>query len=165
MSIRVAIDTNILLSGIIWPRWPYAILQHALAGEVVLVLPEIVILEARRQIERNFPDAQEQFERFLALVEFEMPPLPTANAVEAAAGLVRQTEDIPVALSVIAAAVDHFVTYDRDFTDDHESTAQVRAAIPGICLPPVFLRDVMGWTSEQLEAIRHRTWDELSSAE
>ncbi|MCX6042180.1 MAG: hypothetical protein NTV69_13670, partial [Caldilinea sp.] len=100
-------------------------MQHALAGEVVLVLPEIVILEARRQIERNFPDAQEQFERFLALVEFEITPLPTAKAVEAAAGLVRQTEDIPVALSVIAAEVDYFVAYDCDFTDDHESTAQV----------------------------------------
>lgn len=67
-----------------------------------------------------------------------------------------------MALSVIHARVDYFVTYDRDFTDHHESTAQVRAAIPSICLPPIFLRDVMGWTSEELEAIRGRTWADLN---
>ena len=85
--------------------------------------------------------------------------------MDEATDLVRQREDIPVALSVIAANVDYFVTYDRDFTDDHESTARVRAAIPGICLPPVFLRDVMGWTSEELEAIRGRTWADLNPSD
>lgn len=38
MTVRIAVDTNVLLSGIIWPRWPYAILQHALQGDVELVL-------------------------------------------------------------------------------------------------------------------------------
>ncbi|HYP40083.1 MAG TPA: hypothetical protein VEX13_06950 [Chloroflexia bacterium] len=61
------------------------------------------------------------------------------------------------------ASVDYFVTYDRDFTDENETTTEVRAAIPGIMLPPVFLREVMGWTSEELEIIRYRTWSELES--
>ena len=165
MTVRIAVDTNVLLSGIIWPRWPYAILQHALQGDVELVLPEVVLLEARRHIRRDFPDEAERFERFLTLVNFESTPLPSADEVESASGLVRQVEDIPVALAVIAAKVDYFVTYDRDFTDDHPSTAAVRAAIPGIRLPPIFLRDVMGWSSEQLEAIRYRTWDDMVAAE
>ncbi len=165
MNVRVAIDTNILLSGVIWPRWPHEILRHALAGDFRLVLPEIVVLEARRQVARNFAEFQERFERLLALLDYESVPLPSIEAVAAAAGLVRQPEDIPVALSVIAAKVDYFVTYDRDFTDDHESTTKVRAAIPGICLPPLFLRDVMGWASEDLETIRGRTWADLASSE
>jgi len=162
MSVRVAIDTNILLSGIIWPRWPHAILGHALAGDIQLVLPEIVLLEARRHVKQNFPEYQYQFDRVLNEIEYELTPMPSLEAVEAAGDLVRQREDIPVALSVIAANVDYFVTYDRDFTDDHPSTAQVRAAIPGIRLPPIFLRDVMGWTSEELEAIRGRTWADMN---
>ena len=163
MTIRVAIDTNILLSGIIWPRWPNAVLNHALAGDFQLVLPEIVILEARRHVARDFPEFQARFERLLDALAYQQAPLPGLEAVEAAAGLVRQQEDIPVALSVIHAQVDSFVTYDRDFTDDHESTARVRAAIPGICLPPIFLRDVMSWTSAELEAIRGRTWADLNT--
>lgn len=161
MPVRVAIDTNVLISGVLWPRWPYEVLQHAKRGEIELVLPEVVIFEARRRIGRAFPESTEKLEYLLPAIAYELIPSPDAKAASAAAGLVRQPEDIYVALSVISAGVDYFVTYDRDFTDDHPSTARVRAAIPGICLPPVFLRDVMGWTSEQLETIRHRTWDDL----
>ena len=163
MTIRVAIDTNILLSGIIWPRCPYAVLNHALAGDFQLVLPEIVILEARRHMERDFSAHQAHFENVLRMLPYELAPFPRPEAVSAAAALVRQVEDIPVALSVIAAKVDYFVTYDRDFTDEDDSTKRVRTAIPGIILPPVFLRDVMGWTSEELESIRGRTWADMPS--
>lgn len=34
-----------------------------------------------------------------------------------------------------------------------------------VLLAGTFLREVMGWTSEELEAIRHRTWDEVSVEE
>jgi hypothetical protein len=72
----------------------------------------------------------------------------------------RDETDIPIALAAINAKVDYFVTYDRDFTAEDETTRKVRTAIPGIMLPPIFLREVMGWTSEKLEAIRHRVWPE-----
>ncbi len=90
MSIRVAIDTNVLLSGIIWPRWPNAVLNHALAGDFQLVLPEIVILEARRHVVRDFPEFRQRFERLLETLAYEPAPLPGPDAVTAAVGLVRQ---------------------------------------------------------------------------
>ena len=160
--LRVAVDTNVLLSGIIWPRWPNAVLQHALHGDFRLVLPQVVILEARRNMQRRFPEYLEDFKLFLSLTDYELVPVPSLEAVHSAPALMRQAEDIPVALSVMAAKVDYFVTSDKDFTDLHPSTQQVRAAIPGILLPAVFLRDVMQWSSEQLEAIRHRTWSDLT---
>ncbi|MGH2536018.1 MAG: hypothetical protein ACRDHL_01340 [Candidatus Promineifilaceae bacterium] len=61
--------------------------------------------------------------------------------------------------------MDHFLTYDKDFTDEDETTEKLRRLIPSIMLPPVFLREVMGWTSEELEAIRHRDWLDLESPE
>jgi predicted nucleic acid-binding protein len=160
---RVAVDTNVLLSGILWPRWPYEVLQHAARGEIELVLPEAVIVEARSHIEQDFPEFKDHFESWLAQTKYEMAPSPEPEQEAAAVGLVRQPEDIRVALSVIAASVDYFVTYDRDFTDHAPSTVRVHAAIPGIMLPPVFLRDVMGWTSEQLETIRRRTRADLAN--
>jgi hypothetical protein len=98
---------------------------------------------------------------YLTSVGYEEAPVPTQDEVTTNLDLVRQPKDVPIALSVRDAHVDYFVTYDRDFTDPGLTTAQVRQAIPGIVLPPVFLREVMGWTSEELEAIRSRDWEDL----
>lgn len=161
-ALRVAIDTNVLLSGIVWPRWPHAVLQLALQNDFRLVIPEIVILEARRNMQRRFPDFLAEFELFLSLLDFEQIPIPSHEEVQAASTLMRHLEDVPVALSIIAAKVDHFVTSDKDFTAQHHSTRQVQESIPSIMLPAVFLRDVMNWSSEQLEAIRYRNWSDLT---
>lgn len=160
MPPRVAIDANVLIAGIGWPRWQHEILLHAVRGHFVLILSPIVIREARRRITTTFPDLLERFETFLLGIDYELAPLPTKEEIAANKGLVRQAKDIPIALSISAAQVDYFITYDRDFTDQDKTTERVRKAIPGIVLPPVFLRDVMGWTSEELEAIRHRTWSD-----
>ncbi len=56
-SLRVMVDANVLIAGIGWPRWPYALLQHAIAGDFQLVLSPYVIEEARRNLQRIVPDA------------------------------------------------------------------------------------------------------------
>jgi hypothetical protein len=76
-------------------------------------------------------------------------------------GLVGGDKDVPIALALLADKVDIFVTNDRDFTDpnatDERFSSQVR-----VMLPAIFLRDVMAWTIEDLEAIRNRTWEDIS---
>jgi predicted nucleic acid-binding protein len=161
--VRVAIDTNVLLSGVIWPRWPYAVLQHARRGDFQLVIPEIVLLEARRNIQNRFVAHLGDFEFFLLTIDFELVPLPSDEEVRSASRLMRQVEDIPVALSVIAAKVDYFITLDRDFTDSSPTTRQIQDVMPNIMLPAQFLRKVMNWSSEQLEAIRHRSWSDFAN--
>jgi predicted nucleic acid-binding protein len=69
---------------------------------------------------------------------------------------VRSLKDVPIALSAIRAKVSYFVTNDKDLTEDEGLKAKL-----SILLPAVFLRDVMGWTSEQLEAIRYRQWSDV----
>jgi putative PIN family toxin of toxin-antitoxin system len=164
MPIRVAIDANVLITGIVWPRWQYEILQHALRDEFVLVLSPIVIAETRNRIVTTFPEFLPEFEFLIANLNFESAPVPTREEVAASHTLVRQSKDVPIALSIMSAKVDYFVTYDRDFTDEGETTRAVRQAIPGIVLPPVFLRDVLGWSSADLEAIRTREWTDLKNA-
>lgn len=161
MPPRVAIDANVLIAGIGWPRWQHEILLHAVRGHFNVILSPIVIREARRRITSIFPNLLERFESTLSRIEYGLAPLPTKEEIAAHQGLVRHKNDIPLALSIIAAKVDYFVTYDRDFTDKDKTTARIRQAIPGIILPPVFLREVMGWTSKELEALRYRDWDEV----
>jgi len=143
MPPRVAIDANVLITGIVWPRWQYEILQHALRDEFILILSPVVIAEAHNRIVTTFPEFVHDFEFLLAHLDYESAPVPTREEVAANHILVRQINDVPVALSILWAKVDYFVTYDRDFTDTGETTRAVREAIPGIVLPPVFLRDVL----------------------
>jgi len=42
-ELRVMVDANILVSGSVWPRWPYEVLQHALRGDFQLVLNQYVM--------------------------------------------------------------------------------------------------------------------------
>jgi len=161
---RVAIDANVLIAGVVFPRLPYEVLQHALGGDFTLVLSPIIIREAKRRIKVQFPDFEREFEQFLEAVDYEEAPVPTEEEVARHPHLVRDKKDIPVALSIMSAGVDYFVTYDKDFTDESHTTREVREAIHGILLPPVFLREVMGWTSEELEQVRRRTWPEVGPA-
>jgi len=163
MPPRVAVDANVLIAGFGWPRWPYEVLHHAIEGDVQLVLSPLVIEEAKRRIQMHLPERVDLFELFLLTIDYELTPIPTKDEVKANQTLVRDIKDVPIALSVMKANVDYFVTYDRDFTDQNETTAKVREAIPGIMLPPVFLRQVMNWTSDQLEDIRHRNWSDMEA--
>jgi hypothetical protein len=76
-------------------------------------------------------------------------------------GLVRDAQDIPVALAAIRAGVDYLVSTDQDFTAEDETTANLHRHIKPI-QPGSFLREVMGWTSEELSAIERRRWTDLA---
>lgn len=102
---RVAVDANILIAGVAYPRWPYEVLHHAERGDYTLVLSPIVILEAQRNIRRQFPDLVSDFQQFLELIDYEEAPLPTREEVKANPDLVCQKKDIPVALSIGAATL------------------------------------------------------------
>jgi len=74
--------------------------------------------------------------------------------------LVRDESDIPIALAAINAHVDYLVSEDKDFTARDETTAELHELL-NVRLSGTFLRQVLGWTSEELEGIRHRKWSDL----
>ena len=78
--------------------------------------------------------------------------------------LVRDASDIGVALAAIAAKVDYMVSEDKDLSSRDETTSELRLHIK-VMIAGTFLREVMGWTSEELEKIRHRTWDDMDKDE
>ncbi len=87
-------------------------------------------------------------------------PDPTIGEVAANKNLVRDYSDIPVALSAIKAKVDYIVSEDKDLSAHDETTAELRKHVK-VLISGTFLRVVMAWTGDQLEAIRHRKWNDL----
>ena len=111
----------------------------------------------------KFPAYAQDFEDFLAECVYEEASSPSADEIRANQDLMRDITDIPIALAAIKADVDHFVNEDKDFTARDETTAKLHEQLD-VLLSGTFLREVMGWTSEELEAIRGRNWSNLVEA-
>jgi len=163
-KIRAFIDANVLFAGSAFPRWPYEVLRHAVAGDFQLVLSPLIIKQARRNLQKRFPEHVGRFEAFLQTVQYELAPDPTPEEVEANKTLIRDLSDVPVALAAISAKPDYLVSEDKDFTIQDETTAEWRRHVK-IMLSGTFLREVMGWPSERLESIRHRKWSDMPDQE
>lgn len=159
---RVALDATVLFAGSAWPRWPYEVLLAGLREDVYLVLSQFVIDQARRNLRRKFPHHLDRFEEFLSAAAFELVPEATPEQVEKNRGLVRDDSDLPVVLPAIAAKVNCMVSEDKDLTTRDETTAKLHQKLT-VMLSGTFLREVLGWTSEELEAIRHRDWSDLET--
>ena len=157
---HVAVDTAILLSGIVWPRWPREVLRHALNNDFQLVLSPYLINEARCKFKEKFSAHLPDFETFLDDCNYEEIPDPSDQEVEANLDLMRDLDDIPIALAAIKAQVDYFVSEDKDFTSHDPRTAQLHGQL-NIMLSGTFLREVMGWSSEDLERVRGRNWEDI----
>ena len=160
-KLRVMVDANVLVAGLGWPRFPYEVLQHAVSGDYTLVLSPYIIDEARKHYHRLFPDSIHSFEQFLDISQYEEVPTPDQEAVMAAGSLVRDLADVPVALAAINSGVDLLISQDNDLTDRDETTENLHQQLK-IMLPGTFLRQYLGWSSEQLEAIRRRTWQDVN---
>ena len=156
--LRVGLDANVLIAGIRLPRWPYEVMWAAVMGYFDVVLPEQVIVEARRHL--SHPAQTAALESFLAGSSCEAVVMPPLGMVRQHQDLVRSKKDVPIALALLASEVDIFVTNDRDFTDPDATAERFRQRVR-LMLPAAFLRDVLGWFSEALEAVRHRRWEDL----
>jgi len=113
---RVMVDANVLFAGVVWPRWPYEVLQHALRGDFQLLLSPLVIAQARRALTPRYAGWVPAFDGLLEKLPFELAPDPSRAELHRHAGLVRDDTDIPVALAAINAGVDYLVSEDKDLT-------------------------------------------------
>jgi hypothetical protein len=155
---RVALDANVLIAGIRLPRWPHEVMRACRGDFFDLVLPVQVIAEARRHL--STPAQTEALRFFLGGVAHQELPVPPTAEVRRNLDLVRSERDVPIAVALLDSGVDIFVSSDRDFTDPTATAERFRTRVR-VMLPAVFLRDVLGWSSEALEAIRTRTWQDL----
>ena len=155
-KLRVLADANVLVAASAWPRWPYEVILHAVKGDYQLVLSRDIIKEARQSLARINEQFVAQFDAILDATNYEEAPGATPEEITFNAFDIRDPKDIHVATVAVTAQVDCLVTHDKDLTDNNALKNQIP-----VILPAVFLRDYLGWTSEQLEAIRQRRWPDL----
>jgi len=163
-KLRVMVDANVLLAGVVWPRWPHEVLEHARRGDFRLVLLPLVIEQARHRLVTRFPAYVDKFEATLRAISHQLVKNPTPNQVARHVELVRDVTDVPIALAAINARVDYLVSEDKDLTAQDETTTQLRKRVT-VLLSGTFLREVMGWSSDDLERVRGRTWRDLPQSE
>ena len=156
-KLRVMADTTVLLAGIIWPRFPYEVLQHALRGDFQLVLCPFVLTQAHRKFREIFPAFTEDFAEFLVDVPYERISDPISSSVLANQQLMRDITDIPIALAAINAEVDYFVSDDKDFTAPDQPIHRNLS----ILQTGTFLNEVMGRSRDELDRIKRRTWADI----
>lgn len=154
------LDTNIIISGITSPRYCFEILNHATQEDFKLILPEIIILEATRNINKKFPQYLDNLKEFILNCPMELIEHPSKGEVIKNKGIIRDESDIPIILSAISAGVDFFVSGDKDFTEITNKSLKNRL---NVLSPADFLREIMHWSDEDLERIRLRRWEDLKN--
>lgn len=159
-GLRVMVDANILIAGSVWPRWPYEVIQHALHGDFQLILSPYILGQAVKQLNMRFPESTWRLEHLLETSRYELARNPTKGQVVQAVGLTRDETDLPVVLAAIAAKVDYLVSEDKDLTAQDGTTEELHKRLK-VLISGTFLREVMGWNSDELERVRKRTWQDL----
>lgn len=110
---RVMIDTNVLLSALLFPGQRMNTLINKIAMEHQLVLSSYVVDELMNVTRRKFKGKEEAVDLLLSQLPYELvytPKQPIPGLFK-----IRDEKDYPVLYSAITEDVDIFITGDRDF--------------------------------------------------
>jgi predicted nucleic acid-binding protein len=111
------VDTNVLIRGLTLPRFPYEVLRAGALGQVQLITFQTTLAKARYYTQTRFPAQLQRFERFLDTGVLGVVENPSESAVRMYPDLVRDEDDIPVALAAIQAGAEYLVSTDPDLIE------------------------------------------------
>ena len=107
---RILVDTNVLISALLFPNSkPAQALLHV-ADNHEMVLCDRNIAELREVLTRKQPNLLPDAEVLLAEMSYELIP-----AVDFAEKLIRDAKDQPILNAAILADVDEILTGDKEF--------------------------------------------------
>ena len=112
---RIMIDTNILVSVILFPNARMDEVMKLLIEKHKLVLSSFVINELVEVVNRKFKNKEEAVDRFLSKFPYEMVYTPTKTVPDLFK--IRDKKDYPILYTAIIEDVDVFITGDKDFAD------------------------------------------------
>jgi len=112
---RVLLDTNILISGLVFTKGnEHKILRLLEDRRATLVLPETVLMEARKVLMEKFPGFERLLDLFLGRIELETIPLShILSTLKTYTAKVRDSKDAPIYVAITLAKPDHIVTGDK----------------------------------------------------
>jgi len=127
---RITIDTNILISSILFPDGRINELIRVIAAKHKLILSSFVIEELMGVVKRKFTGKKEAVDRFLSKFPYEM--VYTSKEMKQDLFKIRDEKDYPILYTAIIEDVDIFITGDKDFFD-------IEIEKPEILTPAQFL--------------------------
>mgnify|MGYP000981229193 CR=1 FL=1 len=107
---RILVDTNILISAILFPNGKPAKALLKVSEEHEMVLCEQNLTELREVVKRKVPELLPDAETLLLELSYELIP-----ASEHTEKLIRDPKDQPILNAAILANVDLLITGDKDF--------------------------------------------------
>ncbi len=135
---RIMIDTNVLLSAVVFPNPKMTSLIEKVTTEHSLVLCSHIIEEMHDVINRKFQDKKEFLDKFLSKLTYDFVYTPTdinhKNYPE-----IRDKDDLPILVSALAESVDLIITGDEDFFDIKGASVE----LPIIMTPRKFMEEFM----------------------
>lgn len=121
------LDTNILVSMIIFPSQMFLEMLATITKYHKLVLSSYVLNELSDVVMRKFPKRKEAFKKFLATIPYEI--FVTPQDMDMDLFEIRDTMDYPVLYSAIVAKADVLITGDKDIlTVEHIDRSEILTA-------------------------------------
>ncbi len=112
---RIMLDTNVLVSALLFPGPKMNILMRKILTEHKLVLSSYVVDELKLVVQRKFPTKLYAVEELLAALNFEYVYTPAH--IDLNLFSIRDCKDYPVLYTAVTEAVDVMITGDKDFAD------------------------------------------------
>lgn len=112
---RVMLDTNVLISALLFPGSKLDAMMNCIFTQHQLVLSSYVVDELKRVVKRKFPQKENAINKLLMMMSFEY--VYTPNDIEGGLFDIRDENDYPVLYTAIIEDVDVLVTGDKDFSD------------------------------------------------
>lgn len=112
---RIMLDTNVLISMVLFRGKGFLQMLEYITQNHSLVLSTFVIDELIEVTNRNFPSKRPIIDYFLSNLSYELVYTPTyipSNLFQ-----IRDSNDYPVLYSAITNDIDIFITGDKDFQE------------------------------------------------
>lgn len=128
---RITVDTNVLISLLVFSSAKMNQMMECIFLKHQLVLSSYIVEELKEVIKRKFPDKSTAIDMLLAKMNYEY--VYTPDILDQTLFEIRDVKDYPVLYTAIVEDVDIFITGDNDFTD-------VNIKRPEILTPAEFLK-------------------------
>ena len=109
------LDTNVLISTILFPNRKFNQMLEVITREHTLVLSSFVVDELIAVAERKFPQQKVAIDLYLTKLSYEY--VYTPRRMQGGLFDIRDINDYPVLYTAIAEGVDILITGDKDFAD------------------------------------------------
>lgn len=109
------LDTNVLISALLFPGARMDSMMDYIFTKHQLVLSSYVVDELKNVVKRKFPGREIAINKLLMMMSFEY--VYTPSEIESGLFDIRDVKDYPVLYTAIIEDVDILVTGDKDFSD------------------------------------------------